>query len=123
MNATATGRLARLGKHLLPSPLPTSALSPATHQLHMETRTRQPPGTAADASPIVEQQLWEAKETALIVCDMWDLRNHTLQATRRLPVVYRSPLTHCLWFYRPLPERHPSWCAIFLDFLLGFLLR
>ena len=77
MNTTAAGRLGIMGTHLLPRTVEAAALSPRT-QFVMKTQSRQPGDTAA----AVQTQIWHAAETALIVCDMWDL-HHSLNATRR----------------------------------------
>ena len=56
---------------LLAAALLTSAAFAADPlQLHLRSRAKVPPGTQAT---IVERQVaWDAKKTALIICDMWD---------------------------------------------------
>src|SRR5213594_1001088 len=56
---------------LLAAALMTSAASAADPlQLHLRSRAKAPPGT--QASVIETNATWEARKTALIICDMWD---------------------------------------------------
>ena len=60
-----------------------ASLKPASKSFDLTLRKRIP---SAEKSPlynaVYEQQQWKAKETAVIVCDMWDL-HHCLNATLR----------------------------------------
>src|SRR5438034_8437585 len=74
---------------LLAAALMTSAASPAdTLQLHLRSRAKSPPGTQAT---VVERQVaWDARKTALIICDMWD--DHWCKSAARRVAEMAGPL-------------------------------
>jgi nicotinamidase-related amidase/type 1 glutamine amidotransferase len=55
---------------------------PATLALQLRTRVESKPGSGRFHT-VVRPAKWDAKKTAVIVCDMWDL-HHCLNATRRV---------------------------------------
>jgi nicotinamidase-related amidase/type 1 glutamine amidotransferase len=55
--------------------------APRTLSLHLRKRVETKPGSGRFHT-VVDRAEWDAKKTALIVCDMWDL-HHCLNATRR----------------------------------------
>src|SRR5438034_195187 len=113
---------------LLAAALMTSAASPAdTLQLHLRSRAKGPPGTQAT---VVEWQVaWDAKKTALVICDMWDDHwcksaarrvgelarplNEVVKAARARGVfVIHAPST-CTGFYDGSPQRKRAQIARF----------
>jgi nicotinamidase-related amidase len=113
---------------LLAAALMTSAAFAADPlQLHLRSRAKAPPGTQAT---IVERQAaWDAKKTALIICDMWDDHwcksaarrvgemarplNEAVKAARARGVfVIHAPST-CTGFYDGSPQRKRAQIARF----------
>jgi nicotinamidase-related amidase/type 1 glutamine amidotransferase len=87
MRASASGKLNRrrllLAMACLLASLNalTDAGSPA---LHLHARSRQPAGADVKSATIVESEVtWDARKTAIIVCDMWD-RHWCRGATARV---------------------------------------
>src|SRR2546426_5245346 len=113
---------------LLAAALMTSAASAADPlQLHLRSRAKAPPGTQAS---VVERQVaWDAKKTALIICDMWDDHwcksaarrvgemagplNEVVKVARARGVfVIHAPST-CTGFYAGTPQRKRAQAAKF----------
>lgn len=77
--------LVLLRRGCLPSLLLMTSLSPhaaepaASFKLSLQKRIET---TGGEFTVVTEKQTWDAKQTAIIVCDMWDL-HHCLNAVRR----------------------------------------
>src|SRR5579863_6407320 len=71
---------------ILPAVMGLSSLADApggNGQIHLRFRSRVPMSGEVGAFQVIEKPVtWEAKQTAVIVCDMWDL-HHCLNAVRR----------------------------------------
>src|SRR5205085_4540525 len=94
-------------------------------QLNLRSRSK-----AGDGFTMVERKVnWEAKKTALIICDMWDdhwcksaarrvaemaaILNATVKAARQQGVfVIHAPST-CTGFYQDTPQRKRAQSAKF----------
>src|SRR5437762_9562029 len=113
---------------LLATALMTSAAFAADPlQLHLRSRAKGPPGTQAT---VVERQVaWDAKKTALIICDMWDDHwcksaarrvdemarplNEVVKAARTRGIfIIHAPST-CTDFYKNTPLRKRAQSAPF----------
>ena len=70
-------RIGALAGQLRPLPTPTPAGAEGAFSMLLQDRAAQ-----SDA-PSERTEQWEPAETALIVCDMWNL-HHCLNATRRV---------------------------------------
>lgn len=105
----------------------TAAFAADPLQLHLRSRAKASPGTQAT---VVERQVtWDAKKTALIICDMWDDHwcksaarrvaemsrplNEVVKAARARGVfVIHAPST-CTGFYDGSPQRKRAQIAPF----------
>ncbi len=67
---------------LITLPAVAAAADPATLSLRLRKRVETQPGSGQFRT-VVQPAHWEARKTAIIVCDMWDL-HHCLNATRRV---------------------------------------
>ena len=83
-------RLGALAGQLRPLPTPTSAGSASEGAFSMLLQDR----AAQSDAPSERTEQWEPAETALIVCDMWNL-HHCLNATRRVRTTPHLATWHC----------------------------
>src|SRR5881296_3599430 len=100
---------------LLAAALMTTAAAVANSlQLHLRSRAKAPPGTQAT---VVERQVaWDAKKTALIICDMWD--DHWCKSAARRVGEMAGPLNEVVKIARSrgvFMIHAPSTCTGYYD--------